>query len=242
MVDFFSKDWTENDVLLLQAKDGCQRSLNEVLIRSREHVLLLVARHAKSSGSLLDVEDIVQDISIVICRDLNKCKAATWNEFRCYLMVVCRNKTIHAVEKVKAKKRGGDVSIFNLADRSGRVGVRDNAWLEATDLDELMTKLEAIAKENEKHRAVLESYIECIDLPCTSRIPLAQRKMGCTRSETYSANKRFKSVCGARLNRRHDPELVEAVRDDLKSGQCRKSMCSCYGLTQSQLDEIELSR
>ena len=242
MVDFFAKDWSENDVLLTDAKNGCVRAINEVLSRSRGHIFLLVKRPLGKWDNVIDPEDVVQDIQYCVFRDLQKCNATTWNEFRFFLMTVSRNKTLHSIEKCQAKKRGGAISIFNLEHRSGGVALQSSDFFESNSLDELIAKLESITKQNADNQAVLESYVESIDRPKRETIALAERKTGKTRQQTYAAMKRFKSDARAVLECRHDPELVQAVRDDLRTGQCRRSMRSCYGLRQSELDAIEVDR
>lgn len=239
MVDFCIQTTADNDELLLAAKGGCIRSINELLTRCRVHIRSHVNGYLGKRSRSVSPDDVTQEILYVVYRDLYKCRAERWTDFLQFLVTVSRNKTLHAIEKQEAKKRGGSHRTETLAID---LPMHCTDWLESNDLDELMEKLEAIANENEKHRAVLESYIECIDLPCTSRIPLAQTKMGCTRSETYSANKRFKSVCEARLSSRHSHELLAAVRDDLNSGCCRRLLRNVYGLLPSEIDAIELSR
>ena len=108
-------------------------------------------------------------------------------------------------------------------------------------MDELIAKLETITSLHPDHAAVLRSYVSSVDAPKRCQIDSLALQTGKPRQQCYAAVKRFKRDSRAILASRFDSEMVAAVKDDLRSGQCRRSMRSCYGLLPSELDAIEVS-
>ena len=80
-----------------------------------------------------------------------------------------------------------------------------------------------------------------MDAPKRCLVDSLALQTGKPRQRCYASVKRFKRDARAILAGRFDSELIAAVKDDLRSGQCRKSMRSCYGLLPSELDAIEVS-
>ncbi len=236
MVDFCKDIRADYDEVLANAKSGCTRSINQLLAEYQRFIASMVTVYLGKWKSKIDADDVTQFVLFEAFKGLSTCKASTMNDYRRYLMTLCRNKTLNFIEKESAKKRGGHLEIESLPTD---VSMCCSDWLESNSLDELIHKLEAM--ENETHKLVLQAYLECLDSPSTARIPLVESKTGLTRQQTYRAVKSFSSDARELLSRRYDPDLVEAVRDDLRSGQCRRSMRNCYGLSQSQIDEIEVS-
>ena len=242
MVDFTQNPLaTENVELLKNAKAGCANAINMILIRSRDHVFSVVRGYLGRWQNTIDPDDVVQTIQFSVYQDLPKCRAITWNEFRHYLMTVSRNKALHAIEKQKTQKRGGRVQISHLSDRAGRVAGQPCDVSESQDLDDLVAKLETITSLHPDHAAVLRSYVSSADAPKRCQIDSLALQTGKPRQHCYAAVKRFQRDARAIVQRRYDSDLVAAVKDDLRTGQCRRSMRNCYGLSQSDLDAIEVS-
>ena len=243
MVDFtVDVKTTDNDELLAAAKAGCADSINAVLSRCRGHIYSLVARYLGKRIRSIDAQGVTQDVQYSVYVDLPKCRAATWQDFLYYLVTVTRNRTLKEIERADAKKRGGGgvIKIESLGDFD-HVALQSDDIAEASDLDELIAKLETITSLHPDHAAVLRSYVSSVDAPKRCQIDSLALETGKPRQQCYRAVKRFKSDARAIVMERFDSELVEAVKDDLMTGQCRRSMKSCYGLLPSELDAIEVS-
>ena len=242
MVDFsLDAIATDNEVLLAAAKAGCADSINAVLSRCRGNIQSLVFGYLGRWKRSIDAEDVTQFVLYEVYKSLSACKANTWADFRRYLMTVARNKTLNCIEKMQTQKRGGRFRISHMGYDDTEVAGKSNDIAESSSLDDLIAKLETIASLHPDHAAVLRSYVSSVDAPKRCLVDSLALQTGKPRQQCYAAVKRFKRDARAIVERRYDPELVAAVKDDLRSGQCRRVMQNCYGLLPSDLDAIEVS-
>ena len=242
MVDFtVDVKTTDNDELLAAAKAGCADSINAVLSRCRGNIQSLVFGYLGRWKRSIDAEDVTQVVVYEVYKSLSACKANTWADFRRYLMTVARNKTLNCIEKMQTQKRGGRFDIKHLGDADVDVAGQSSDLAEAHDLDSLVATLETIASLHPDHAAVLRSYVDTADAPKRCQIDSLALETGKPRQQCYAAVRRFRRDARAIVERRYDPELVAAVKDDLRSRQSRRVMQNCYGLLPSDLDAIEVS-
>lgn len=242
MVDFVTDvKTTDNDVLLAAAKAGCSESINLVLTKCRGNIHSLVFGYLGRWKRSIDVEDVTQFVLYEVYKSLSACKANTWADFRRYLMTVSRNKTLNCIEKMQTQKRGGLFEIKHMGYADIEVASQSDDLADASSLDELIAKLETITSSHPDHAAVLRSYASSIDAPKRCQIDSLALQTGKPRQQCYASVKRFKRDSRAILASRFDSEMVAAVKDDLRTGQCRRSMRNCYGLLPSELDAIEVS-
>jgi RNA polymerase sigma factor (sigma-70 family) len=180
-----------NDSVLMSAKQGDSQAMNALLSDSQRYIRKVVSGLIGTSfRSKFDVSDMVQDVLIVVFRDLGKCNAENWKQYLGWLSFVARNTVYKEIEKLKALKRTTDLA-DSFSEDFDAAGSGDSP-VDAVAVEETREQMLALAAGmNDRTTKVVELMIDGM-----SSQEIAE-ELGWSVGAVYGLSKRFRQTASS---------------------------------------------